>query len=177
MVQVVPAGIFQRPYLLKYLVANSQTFRDAVGVYEIHEAAERVHYPATNLAAEGHYPPWAVINCETEYSTHRTGNETWIPRGSMELSFDLYAPEEYETHEDRCAWFLLTTGKIISEMQVISTARSEGPIAGESHLDVTGFTAMQGGPYEVELEEWDVPDNADFARRALWHHQFTVEHM
>lgn len=175
---IQPIGELQQPYLLGWLIASSSTFRDQCGVLEAAEAFDRhVHYPSA-MPSAGVAPPWAIVNDEVSFSTRLAGDATWVPDGSLALSIDLWVPEKYShSLREQNNWYRYAVGKILTDMRTTSTARGEGPIAGQSHLDVRSFTLASGYPFRVHIEESGLLDAAvDYAHRPLWTSLWIVEH-
>lgn len=173
---VVPTGRFQQAYLLKWLVASTSTFKDVVGAVETHEAAAHCHYPAGNVIEEGHSPPWALISDESEHSRDREGLTFNTTTGSILLGFDFYIPADMQTEEERHSWFSSKVGAIIKEMEDLVTSRVDGPVTGETHLNMTNIQRVQG-PFEIDTDEFVIEDPEGFPEhKILYHIRFQLQY-
>lgn len=161
-------------YLLALLVANSTSFRTAVGAANATEALNSVFYPAADLqATPPEIPPRAVITDDAEksdlfYTPASRGG--WSKRLSLHLSLDLVIPPaENTTLRNQWAWFNKivmgsktdgTTG-IIDEMLELAGEGDTGVPAWTSG-NVPHFNALSvsktEGPWQGALEEDALPD-------------------
>lgn len=166
--------LFPQSFLMSHLIASSSTFQEVMEVDTALQAVDRCHYPAANPEFEGHKLPWAIISDETEFNWRREGVSHFADEGSINVAFDLLIPTEYQTEKQKHDWYSFHVGKILAEIHDTVISGVDGPIPGQTHLNVIGFRRMEG-PYEVDVDEYEVynPDSSQ-ERKACWHSRWEV---
>lgn len=170
---VTQTGIFKQPQRLAYLLASSATWKALCGV-----ATDALALPFIHVHAAQQDPavfPRSV--CGWQDADHlgrrKTTRDDWQLSGTLTMSIELSVPSTYAKRSvDAHNWFMNQVGAIIAEMEV--NAGKGEPVTGETHLNVTAFTRIDG-PWEYADEEVEVLDPELYSQTHVFWMVFSVE--
>jgi hypothetical protein len=174
---ITATGILQPPDMLIYLIGSSTTWQSLCGVDSEAESRDFCHlivYDTEDVDAPIAKYPRAIVNYldNDAFSFNRIARAYVAAAGTLSLAIELQLPSGYTRPEEE-TWFRNQIGAIIDEM-LENSAEGE-PIAGYTHLNVTGITRGEG-PYYPDDNEVELQDPEMFEQQRVAWVILTVEY-